>query len=313
MTPEQEIRRFIETGDHDPLYPAWSGDTFLEKAHKADNELRTALIQEVKRRAAGRTPPPVPEGHDAGRFVLGRVTPMVRGLFPAKEQQVILDLLEKGLVFVSHENIDALILEIQMPNSAWKIANLYLGSLGLPGLDGQPANIVGFSEEVTFYVSTTYFHDDDPFADWVVHEAAHVFHNWKRKMVGLPHTRTREFLLPVAFRKRELFAYACEAYARIVERAKGKADRLSLHQQFAAHWSLPSDDLELDLKELKDVLAEAVTARNGWKRILHRCSQQERRSWLNLPSPSTPASGTHYGVSAPLTIARIRARLPAAE
>jgi hypothetical protein len=195
---------------------------------------------------------------------------MVRGLFPAKEQQVILDLLEKGLLFVSHENIDSLIHEIQATNSAWDIANLYLGSLDLPGLDGKPAKAVGFSEGPTFYVSTTYFQDKDPFADWVVHEAAHVFHNWKRKMVGLPHTRKREFLLPVAFRKRELFAYACEAYARIVERAKGKADRLRLHQEFAAHWSPLSDEPDLD--GLNDVLAEAVAARNGWKRILQRCS-----------------------------------------
>lgn len=271
MTPDQEIRRFIKTGDYDLLYSAWTGGTFLEKAHRADLQLRTALIQEVKRLAAGRTPPSVPEGHDAGQFVLGRVTPMVRGLFPAKEQQVILDLLEKGLVFVSHENIDALILEIQMTNSAWQLANLYLGSLDLPGLDGLPAKAVGFSEGVTFYVSTAYFHDDDPFADWVVHEAAHVFHNWKRHLVGLPHTRTREYLLPVAFARRELFAYACEAYARIVEQAKGRIDRLRLHQEYSTHW-VPTFD-ELDLSELTDVLAEAVAARNGWKRILQRCSQ----------------------------------------
>jgi hypothetical protein len=272
MTPAWEIRRFIKTGDYDLLYSAWTGGTFLEKAHKADLQMRTALVREVKRRAAGRTPPPVPEGHNAGQFVLGRVTPMVRGLFPAKEQQAILDLLEKGLVFVHHENIEALILEIQMTSSAWRIVNLYLGSLGLKGLDGQMSNIVGFSEEVAFYVSTTYFHDDDPFADWVVHEAAHVFHNRKRHLVGLPHTRTKEFLLPIAFRKRELFAYSCEAYARIVERAKGTADRLRLHQEFAANWTPPSEELELDLKEVNDVLAEAVAARNGWKRILQRCS-----------------------------------------
>jgi hypothetical protein len=35
--------------------------------------------------------------------------------------------------------------------------------------------------------------------------------------IGLPETRTREWLLPIDFRKRETFGYACEAYARIVE------------------------------------------------------------------------------------------------
>jgi hypothetical protein len=30
------------------------------------------------------------------------------------------------------------------------------------------------------------------FEDFVVHEAAHVFHNWKRETLGLPHTRWKE-------------------------------------------------------------------------------------------------------------------------
>jgi hypothetical protein len=72
--------------------------------------------------------------------------------------------------------------------------------------------IVGFSEETTFYVSPEYFRDDQPFADFVVHEAAHVFHNCKRRTLGLPETRTREWLLDIVFAKRETFAYACEAY-----------------------------------------------------------------------------------------------------
>ncbi|XYI02075.1 hypothetical protein ACMHYB_20790 [Sorangium sp. So ce1128] len=33
-------------------------------------------------------------------------------------------------------------------------------------------------------VSPAYFHENDPFADFIVHEAAHVFHNCKRKTVG---------------------------------------------------------------------------------------------------------------------------------
>jgi len=34
-----------------------------------------------------------------------------------------------------------------------------------------------------------------PLRDFVVHEAAHVLHNWKRGYAGLPHTRNREWLL----------------------------------------------------------------------------------------------------------------------
>jgi hypothetical protein len=35
--------------------------------------------------------------------------------------------------------------------------------------------------------------------------------------MGLPYTRRREWPLELAFAKRETFAYACEAYSRILE------------------------------------------------------------------------------------------------
>jgi hypothetical protein len=242
----------------------------LEQTQAGDDGLRAALIEEVRRRTAGRECPSLPPGFDAGQFVLGKVGPMVRGLFPAKEQPVLLDLFTRSLVFVTQDNIEKLLAEIEYLFTAWQIANLYLGSLHLPGLDGQPVELVGLSEATTFYVSMAYFRDGDPFADWVVHEAAHVFHNWKRNRAGLPHTRTREFLLEIAFAKREVFAYACEAYARILERAQSPADRRRLHAEYAQKW-LPEAE-GLDQAELVAVVGEAAGARNGWKRILERCT-----------------------------------------
>jgi hypothetical protein len=270
MTPEQEVQRYIATGEHDCLHAAWPGSNLLEQMHAGEDGLRSALIEEVRGRTAGKECPSLPSGFDAGQFVLGKVGPMVRGLFPAKEQPVLLDLFEQSLVFVTHDNIEGLLREIQYLFTAWQIANLYLGSLHLPGLDGQPVELVGLSEATTFYVSMAYFRDGDPFADWVVHEAAHVFHNWKRSRAGLPHTRTREFLLEIAFAKREVFAYACEAYARILERAQSPADRRRLHAEYAQKWAPEAEGL--DQAELVEVLAEAVGARSGWKRILRRCS-----------------------------------------
>ena len=234
-----EIRRFIATGDYDMVFPAWPGRHALERMRAGDAALRAALVAAIRQRTKGLTLPVTPPGFagklrrgkagfDAGPFVLGKVRPMVCGLFPAKERQVMLDLFEKALVFVSGDNIEQLISETDDLSTAHQIANLFLGSLGLPGLDDLPVGFVGFSEETTFYVSTTYFDDDNPFADWVVHEAAHVFHNWKRAYVGLHETSTREFLLNIAFAKRELFAFACEAYSRILERAKSPADRRRL-------------------------------------------------------------------------------------
>ena len=52
--------------------------------------------------------------------------------------------------------------------------------------------ILGLSEETTCYVSPEYFAESDPFADFIVHEAAHIFHNCKRGTVGLRQTRTKD-------------------------------------------------------------------------------------------------------------------------
>ena len=113
---------------------------------------------------------------DAGQFVLGKVRPMVCGLFPAKERQVMLDLFERALVFFTN----------------------------------------------------------------------------------------------IAFAKREVFAYACEAYSRILEQSRGPADRRRLYASYVKN-GVPDDD-RISRDELVDVVASAVDARNGWKRILAHCS-----------------------------------------
>ncbi len=270
MKPAQEIQQFLATGDYDAVHAAWPGRHALERIHAGDAALRSALADALRQRTKGLTFPSMPPDFDAGQFVLGKVRPMVCGLFPAKERQVMLDLFEKSLVFVSGDNIETLIRETDRLSTARQTTNLFLGSLGLPGLDDQPVVFVGFSEETTFYVSMAYFKEGDPFADWVVHEAAHVFHNWKRAYVGLPETRTREFLLNIAFAKREVFAYACEAYSRILEQAKGPADRRRRYAEYVEN-GVP-DDARICHYELVDVVESAVEARNGWKRILAHCS-----------------------------------------
>jgi hypothetical protein len=77
-------------------------------------------------------------------------------------------------------------------------------------------------------------------------------------------------LLDNRFSKRETFAYACEAYRRMLEQGNGNEDRRLLLGQYALHW-IPSND-QVEQRELLDILAEAIESRNGWKRILTRCS-----------------------------------------
>ena len=63
-----------------------------------------------------------------------------------------------------------------------------------------------------------------------------------------------------------------EAYSRILTLGKGPAGRrmrlFELEQR-----PMPADE-RVDAAEYVDVLREAVEARNGWKRILDRCSNQ---------------------------------------
>jgi len=67
-----------------------------------------------------------------------------------------------------------------------------------------------------------------------------------------------------------------------VEQAQGTAGRRALLAQYARS-PKPSDET-VDSAELLDILTEAVKARNGWKRILARCSSS------NQPVPrSAPA------------------------
>ncbi len=93
--------------------------------------------------------------------------------------------------------------------------------------------------------------------------------------MGLPATKSREWLLPVEYRKRETFAYACEAYGCILERAKDRTQRLVLAQKVAGsrfgHW-----DETVDPIEVADIVRAACESRNGWRVILRRCSPPQR-------------------------------------
>lgn len=267
-----EVERYLRTGKTDPYFAAWPGD-FIENANRAHDDLRGALVREVKRLAEGRTHKPLPQT-DLIALTRGKVEPMVRGLFPRAEQDVVLAILEKSVVFLSSANIEALLLARGFHHSAWTLANLYLTSVDAELLGEDVIRLVGLSEETTCYVSAAYFAEDDPFADFIVHEAAHVFHNCKRATVGLRETRTKEWLLDIEYRQRETFAYSCEAYARMLERGKTPAERRALAAEYASTVRISEE--HVDTAEVAGILAEAAAARNGWKAILARCAPVTR-------------------------------------
>lgn len=276
MTPRTpsvagEVERYLRTGDTDPHHTAWSGQTFLEKAQRAHADLENALVAEVSRRANGWQPPPALVGiEDLAAFTRDRVEPMIRGLFPRAEQDAVLALVERSVVFLTPNNIEASLRASRWPRSAWDIANLYLGATGADLLSEDAPQLLGISEETTCYVSPAYFDEDDPFADFVVHEVAHIFHNCKRRSAGLRETRRKEWLLDIEFRRRETFAYACEAYACVQKRAKLPAERIALAAELRDDFG--TGDARVEPGEVAEIVRAAAERRNGWKVILERCA-----------------------------------------
>lgn len=271
---EQAVETYLLTGDYDSLHPAWSGD-FVSREKRAYDDCLRALCQRV-RELAGPTPGRKGPGIDSVALTRGRVAPMVFGLFPRTEREAVLGLVERSVRFLTAETIEPVLLESRWLRTAWDVANLYLGSVGAPLLGPEAPSIVGLSVDTTCFVSAAYFEEDDPFADFVVHEVAHIFHNCKRGVAGLSQTRRREWLLDIAFHKRETFAYSCEVYGCIVRHARSRSDRLALAGQYEQLGRV--DDARASHVEIADIVREACAARNGWRTILARCREAVPRA-----------------------------------
>ncbi len=263
-----EIECYVRTGGADMDAWAWPGD-FMERCRRQHADLRGALVKEVRRLAQGRSHAPLPTNIGV-EFTRAKVEPMVRGLFARVEQDVVLATLEKSVVYVTSDTIEPIILNHMWDRSAWDLANLHLLSLGASLLGKGATRIVGMSEGTTCYVSPEYFAEGDPFADFIVHEAAHIFHNCKRRTIGLRETRRKEWLLDIEFVQRETFAYACEAYARIVARAKNPMERRALAADYSSKPRISEECV--DPANVASTVSDAASARNGWKVIQARCA-----------------------------------------
>lgn len=273
--PESEVERYLRTGDHDLQYSAWPGRDVFERAHKGHDALRQALVAEVRRRTRDAREPDALARLDVVAFTRAKVAPMVRGLFPRQEQESVLTVLLGSVVFLQPSSIERVLTETRWHGTAWELANLYLESCGAPLLADKAPHIIGLSEETTCYVSAEYFDGDESrFTDVIVHEAAHVFHNCKRRTLGLKETRRREWPLEIDYSKRETFAHACEAYSRILELGRTSAMRRDLLLELEEE-PMPSDE-RVDPGEYVAILQEAVAARNGWRRILAQCAPRRR-------------------------------------
>jgi hypothetical protein len=234
--------------------------------------LRDALVAAVLERVSSSEQRATPHLGDLVTLTRDKVAPMVNGLFPADERSAVMAALETSVVFLTPENIESILRSTSWLSTGWDLANMYLLERGAQLLSHDAPAIVGMSEETTCYLSLGYLgsQEREPFSDYLVHETAHVFHNCKRSTIGLTETRNKEFLLNIDFHKRETFAYACEAYSRILSLAttpKLRREALQVH----ANGPLPGDS-RIDHDEYLEVLSAAMEPGNGWKRILKACA-----------------------------------------
>ena len=67
---------------------------------------------------------------------------MVKGLFPRSEQEIVLSMLERSVVFLTQDNIVSVLREMTWLGTAWDLANLYLASCSVELLaeDAPPAS-----------------------------------------------------------------------------------------------------------------------------------------------------------------------------
>ncbi len=100
-SPRRDIDRYLSKGQHDDFFCTWPGDDFLARAKCGDTALREALIATVRQRTRHATVPEALAGIDVVAFTRAKVAPMVRGLFPRDEQETVLDVLGRSVVFVT--------------------------------------------------------------------------------------------------------------------------------------------------------------------------------------------------------------------
>lgn len=275
---KSEVERYLLTGDVDSFGDCWPGNNSIERARCAHDHLRLALGEEVRKRTQGLSPIEMPAIEDLQKFARQKVNPMVKGFFSEAEREPVLKALASSIVFITPVSIYEILQNTPWHGTAWALANLYLLSLGADLLGKDAPNIVGISEETTCYISPSYFHEQDRFADFLVHEAAHIFHNCKRATAGLKETRTKEWLLPVAFNMRETFAYSCEAYSRILVLGASPNDRALLLEEHRKTFSRDFDCIDYDI--YWRCLEAAVAKQNGWKEILTICKNTNGKPTL---------------------------------
>lgn len=263
---EKILERFLRTGDR-----TWNGAgscRFTLAQFKEDEEytrasktaLRTLLSQlghllPEETRAA---PSVSPEA------IRRRIEPMVNGLVLADQREAALREIVAKTFVLNFQGAKAAIeaeLSTCFTGSAWRILWAFLEDHGLKpksvivGCDGLAGDFA--------HVRWSAYETKDPYSDVVVHEGAHMLHYLKPRHYGLRERRGQERFVDVEFAHRELFAFACETYSRVVQ-CDGRSSRVAFAEKMReGAFSFPRAHLD----EVADLVLSAARVRNGWRVI----------------------------------------------
>jgi len=72
----------------------------------------------------------LPPGTDPLLLASSKAKSLARGFFPAVEFKPVQRVLEQSMIFLTAENIHGLIASARWPRTSWRMANIYLDSIG---------------------------------------------------------------------------------------------------------------------------------------------------------------------------------------
>jgi hypothetical protein len=226
----EQVERFLATG-------AWAGGRHGVAPMR---ELLTRIVAWRAARAPGlRSRPPA----DPAAVVRDRIGSLIEGLFDPIDAATLIAVIPTRVRVLTPSTFPAAALAVPL-STAWDLANLLLDDLRVPTLSDDVPQLDGICAAGCAWVLPRAF-AASPHSDVLVHEVAHLLHLLRRDEVGLS---GEGLLIGVPPRRRETFAYACEAWA-IALRAGGLQPEAP---------PLGQDDARVDRKRLERLLAEAA-------------------------------------------------------
>lgn len=232
---------------------------------------RDALIAQVRARAAHAisrvpaAPPALP------RLIHTRTAPMIAGLFAPDVRPAISALVERSVVVLTPDTIAEVLRSERWLATAERLADLYLHSLGCEPLSADAPAIDGLSQDAICFLGVQTLVEAAPLSDALVHEVAHLLHTVRPETIGLCGRARQERLVDVAYRRRELFAYACEALGWLCLHGRSRRDRIELFERHA--FSAAPSDPRVDCDEYVHLVRAALASPRSWSMIARHCAQ----------------------------------------